>query len=106
MTKRTLKPETRLAHLGNDPRANHGIINPPVYHASTILFDQMEAFEARHGGPDRRTSYGRSGTPTFFALESAVAELEGGAGTVVTSSGLAAVTSALLAFVEAASAAQ
>jgi cystathionine beta-lyase len=101
MTKRTLKPETRLAHLGNDPQANHGIINPPVYHASTILFDQMEVFEARHGGPERRTSYGRSGTPTFFALESAVAELEGGAGTVVASSGLAAVTSALLAFVEA-----
>ena len=101
MTKRTLKPETRLTHLGNDPQANHGIINPPVYHASTILFDRMEAFEARHRGPERRTSYGRSGTPTFFALESAVADLEGGAGTVITSSGLAAVTSALLAFVEA-----
>jgi cystathionine beta-lyase len=101
MTKRTLKPETQLAHLGNDPRANHGIINPPVYHASTILFDRIEAFETRHGGPERRTSYGRSGTPTFFALETAVAELEGGAGTVITSSGLAAVTSALLAFVEA-----
>jgi cystathionine beta-lyase len=90
MTKRTLKPETQLAHL-----------NPPVYHASTILFDRIEAFETRHGGPERRTSYGRSGTPTFFALETAVAELEGGAGTVITSSGLAAVTSALLAFVEA-----
>ena len=98
MTKPDFKPETLLTHLGNDPHANHGVVNPPVYHASTILFERLDDFEARHDRAGRVTSYGRNGTPGFFALEQAVNGLEGAAGTVITSSGLAAVTSALLAF--------
>ncbi|RYE69090.1 MAG: cystathionine beta-lyase, partial [Rhizobiaceae bacterium] len=29
---------TRLAHIGNDPRAYHGFVNPPVVKGSTVLF--------------------------------------------------------------------
>ena len=102
MAKRELKAETLVGHLGRNSRKFDGAVNPPVYHASTILFESLEAFEdrGRHFGTDKAT-YGRSGTPTTFALEDTIARLEGGAGTVAVSSGLGAVVCSLLAFVEA-----
>lgn len=89
-----MKDDTLLTHAGLDPHANHGIVNPPVYHASTVLSPTLDAFMARASAKVR---YGRSGTPTSFALEDAVMELEGGTGAVSTPSGLAAITTALLA---------
>lgn len=103
MSHRNLKVDTRLGHLGRDPRANHGVVNPPVYHASTILFDSLAAWEESrkpYGGKGR-TTYGRSGTPTTFAFEDAVAELEGGHAAIAVPSGLGAVAVALSAFVSA-----
>ncbi|MDP6604123.1 MAG: cystathionine beta-lyase [Rhodospirillales bacterium] len=96
-----MKDDTILTHAGREPFENHGIVNPPVYHASTILFPTMAAYLARH--KEARVRYGLSGTPTTFALEEAVTALEGhGAhGTVAVSSGLAAITMPLCAFVEA-----
>jgi cystathionine beta-lyase len=93
-----MKDDTLLTHAGNAPFENHGVVNPPVYHASTILSPTLEDFMARGSAKVR---YGRSGTPTSFALEDAVAELEGGAGAVSTPSGLAAITTVLLACLEA-----
>lgn len=94
------KPDTILTHAGNNPRANHGIVNPPVYHASTVLFPTVESLEdAGHSFEGVR--YGRIGTPTSQAFEAAVAELEGGYNAVTVPSGLAAITTALLAFVSA-----
>jgi cysteine-S-conjugate beta-lyase len=89
--------DTLLTHLGCDPEANHGVVNPPVYHASTITFSTLADMEAAR--PKRfqgTTSYGRYGTPTHFALETAVAAIEGGYRGVLVPSGLAAVTTALL----------
>jgi cystathionine beta-lyase len=85
---------TKLVTAGRDPAANHGIVNPPVYHASTILFRSAEAFRNR----DQEYVYGRRGTPTSTALETAVAEIEGGHACCLTSSGLAAICTALMAF--------
>jgi cystathionine beta-lyase len=90
--------ETLLAHVGRDPFANHGIVNPPVYHASTILYPTLAALEEAERTPYEGTRYGRRGTPTTFALQDAVAELEGGYRCIALSSGLAAITTALLAF--------
>ena len=42
-----LKPATRLVTGGRDPAANHGFVNPPVYHASTVLYPTAEDFRAR-----------------------------------------------------------
>lgn len=89
-----MKDDTLLTHAGRDPQANFGIVNPPVYHASTVLFPTLEAFL---NAATARVRYGRRGTPTIFALEEAVSELEGGSGAVVTPSGLAAITAALTA---------
>ncbi len=91
------KDATRLAHLGNHPFDNHGIINPPVYHASTVAFSSVAALSNRM--PDvgeRKVAYGRLGTPTTFAVEDTFAELEGAAGAMAVSSGLAAISLAMM----------
>ena len=93
-----MKPETRLVHAGRDPEKNFGIVNPPIYRASTILYPTMAEFENRQARKYTGFYYGIHGTPTTFALTAALAELSGGHRAAVTSSGLAAVTQALTAF--------
>lgn len=88
---------TRLAHIGNDPRAFFGFVNPPVVHASTVLFPDAATMAARN----QKYTYGTRGTPTTDALSSAIDTLEGSAGTILVPSGLAAVTIPLLAFLSA-----
>ena len=95
------KPDTLLAHVGRDPEANSGIINPPVYHASTVLFPTLEALEASDRNPFEIVNYGRVGTPTSHAFEAAVAAVEGGYRAVTAASGLAAIATALTAFTKA-----
>lgn len=92
------KIDTVLAHAGRNPHANHGIVNPPVYHASTVIYPNLEALEASDLSPFDTVNYGRIGTPTSFAFEEAVAELEGGYRAVTAASGLAAISVALTAF--------
>jgi cysteine-S-conjugate beta-lyase len=90
-----MKDATLVTVAGRDPEHQHGAVNPPVYHASTILFPTVAALEAarpRHG-----VTYGRYGTPTTFALEEAIAKLEGGHRSIVLGSGKTAITSMLLA---------
>jgi cystathionine beta-lyase len=96
-----MKTATRLAHAGRDPAAQQGMVNPPVYHASTVLFETLDALEASQKKPLEGIHYGRFGTPVQFAFEAAVAELEGAFGAVTASSGLAAISAALLSVVEA-----
>jgi cystathionine beta-lyase/cystathionine gamma-synthase len=55
---------TRLAHGGYDPRSFHGFVNPPVVHASTVLFPDAETIETRN----QPYTYGTYGTPTTDAL--------------------------------------
>lgn len=94
-----MKTDTRLVHAGRDPERNFGVVNPPVYRASTILYPTMAEYERRHARKYSGFSYGIDGTPTTFALAEAVAAVSGGHRSLVVSSGLAAVTQALTAFV-------
>jgi len=92
--------KTRLAQAGRQ-YAEHGIVNPPVYSASTVTFDSVAALERATKNPFEGVYYGRHGTPTVFAFEEAVAELDGGYyRAVATSSGLAAITITLLAYLK------
>ena len=86
------KPETRLVTAGRDTEAQHGFVNPPVFHASTVLYPTA-ADQVAHRA---RYQYGRRGTPTSEALESALRELEGKgcAGVALMPSGLAAISTA------------
>jgi cysteine-S-conjugate beta-lyase len=94
-----LKPATRLVVGGRDASAQHGFVNPPVHHASTVLYPSAEDFLARRS----RYLYGRRGTPTSEALENALRELEGPdcAGVALLPSGLAAISTALFAVLDA-----
>ncbi len=97
------KPNTLLTHLGREPSKQHGAVNPPVYHASTILFEDVESLRAAKEirmRPDAVT-YGRMGTPTTMALQDSVAALEGGYAGIAVSSGLAAVTASIMSLVQA-----
>jgi cysteine-S-conjugate beta-lyase len=92
---KTQKPETRLAHAGRDPECFQGFVNTPIYRGSTVLFPTLQGLEENA----QDYSYGRLGTPTVAALQSMIAELEGGEATLLTPSGLSAISVALLSFV-------
>ena len=89
--------DTILTHLGNDPDSYHGFVNPPVVHASTVLFPDFETMRTR----GQKYTYGTRGTPTTDALATILNKLEGSAGTILIPSGLAAVSVPLLAFTKA-----
>jgi cystathionine beta-lyase len=86
------RPETTVVTAGRSPLDHHGLVNPPVYHASTLLHPTLESLENR----TQAYSYGRRASPTIRALEEAMCALEAGAGTVLCPSGLQACTLALL----------
>lgn len=89
-----MKIDTLLTTLGRNPQAHSGMVNPPVYHASTILFPSYADFEAYEKGL-YPYGYARSGTPSTRNMEAAFAELDGTDHAIVTSSGLAAIVIAL-----------
>ena len=89
---------TRLTRVGR-PHDGTGFVNAPVERGSTVLYPSMEALNSAWGGRYRgQLSYGATGNPTQHLLEEAIAEIEGGAHCQVVVSGLAAVTTPLLAF--------
>ena len=76
MTARDYKDmgvNTRLAHQGYEPSDYHGFVNPPVVHASTVLFPDA----ATMAGRSQKYTYGTVGTPTTDALAAAIDALEG-----------------------------
>lgn len=86
--------ETVLAHEGRDHNQLGVPVNPPVYRQSTLLFNSIDALKSAIGTPN---AYGRGGSPTTRALESALARIEGAHGALLTPSGLSAITVSLLA---------
>lgn len=76
-------PETIAATFGVGTDTAFGAVAPPIYLTSTFTFAGFEQ--------PRDYDYGRAGNPTRAMLAEALARLEGGAGTVVTASGMAAV---------------
>lgn len=90
-----LQPATRLVTAARQFN-EHGMVNPAVYHASTVLFADTDSLTNRK----QPYTYGRHGTPTSRALETAIAALEGGYDCKIAPSGLAAITAALLAFLK------
>ncbi|MEX0431504.1 cystathionine beta-lyase [Spiribacter insolitus] len=97
-----MKRGTRLVHSARPPYADgRRPVNPPLVRASTVDFESMAAMSAaQHPGIEGAQSftYGVRGTPTTFALETLITELENGDGTKLYSSGLEAIAAVLLAF--------
>ncbi|WP_010185339.1 cystathionine beta-lyase [Sphingomonas sp. PAMC 26605] len=89
---------TRVVGAGRRKEWTQGIVNTPVWRASTILYDSVaELREAGGRDTHHRLFYGRKGTPTQWSLADALTELEPGAeGTFLYPSGVAAIAAALL----------
>ena len=83
MTRRPADPHTIAARTGVDSDTAHGAVMPPLYLSSNYSF---AGFDQK-----RKYDYSRSGNPTRDVLAETLAELEGGAGCVVTATGMAAV---------------
>jgi len=97
-----MKDATRATHAGRRPHDNHGMVNPPVYHASTILSPTLAALRELDATEDAdATTYAVHGTPGTFAFEEAVAALEGGFRTRLASTGLLACAAPLLCYLSA-----
>ncbi len=96
MTKR--HDETHVVQAGRRPEWTGAVVNPPVWRASTILYEDCAALKAGNTtNQDGRFFYGRRGTPTQWSLADAMTEMEPGAeGTMLFPSGVAAVSTALL----------
>lgn len=92
-----LNEKTRLVLAGRDPTDSYGFVNPPIVRGSTVVYPNTEDFLARRA----RYTYGTHGNPTLDALEAAANTIEGGAGVVVTPSGLLACTLPFLAMLSA-----
>ena len=89
---------TRVVAAGRRAEWTQGIVNAPVWRASTILYESVAELRAA-GGRDthHRLFYGRRGTPTQWSLADALTELEPGAeATFLYPSGVAAIAAALL----------
>ena len=100
----SLRPATKLVQGGRrpewtgDPRLGGGVVNPPVWRASTVLYDSIADLKARGSATHDRLYYGRRGTPTVWALADALTGMEPGAeGSLLYPSGVAAITAGLLA---------
>ena len=91
--------ETQLVTAGRDTQAQKGFVNPPVVHGSTVLYPSAEDLRAHRG----EFQYGRHGTPTTKALQEVLMALEGPrcAGVGLAPSGLAAISTTLLAVTKA-----
>ena len=75
---------TRSVRAGLESDAQHGSVVPPIYLSTNFAFEKY--------GKPRKYDYTRSGNPTRDQLANALADLEGGAGAVVTCTGLSAIT--------------
>ncbi|HCR61159.1 MAG TPA: cystathionine beta-lyase [Serratia liquefaciens] len=94
--------ETTLIGAGRSKRYTQGSVNPVTQRASSLVFDSVAAKkEATAKRAHGELFYGRRGTLTHFALQDAMVELEGGAGCVLYPCGAAAVSNAILSFVDA-----
>jgi cystathionine beta-lyase len=91
------RPATEVVLAGREPSEQHGFVNTPIYRGSTVLAPTVADFLNKKA----RFVYGRRGTPTTEALANAISRIEGGAGTALTSSGLSAIATALMAVVRA-----
>jgi len=92
--------ETEIIHAGYHPDPVSHSVSPPIYQTSTFAFESAEQGAALFAGREKGFIYTRLGNPTIQALEEALATLEKGYGALATATGMAAVSTIYLAFLE------
>jgi cystathionine beta-lyase len=96
----THRDKTRLVHVSRvRPTGDTGPVNPPIVRTSTVLYKDMASLRsmaARRNSGERLFTYGVRGTPTTYALEDALTEIERGSRTMLFPSGLSAIAHVFL----------
>ncbi|MEM8759094.1 MAG: PLP-dependent transferase, partial [Pseudomonadota bacterium] len=97
--RKNLRPATKAAHAGRGKEWTGAVVNPPVWRASTHLYEsEAERKAALKSNQDGTHFYGRRGAPTQWALAEALTEIEPEAfGTILYPSGVAAIAGCLMA---------
>lgn len=90
--------DTACIHAGQSPDKLFGGVSVPIYQSSTFAFADADEGAARFSGKDKGYKYTRIGNPTNAALESCVAELEGGCGAIATATGMSAISTVFMTF--------
>lgn len=88
--------ETKIVHAGQQPDPLTGALSTPIYQTSTFVFDSAEQGAARFALEEEGYIYSRLGNPTNAALEEKMRVLENGEAALVTSSGIAAISTTIL----------
>ncbi|MBU1338314.1 MAG: PLP-dependent aspartate aminotransferase family protein [Acidobacteria bacterium] len=91
---------TGVIHGGQQRDPLYGGVSVPIYQSSTFAFKSAEQGAARFAGEEEGYIYTRLGNPTIKALEDNIAYLEKGYGAMATSSGMSALSTLLMAFLE------
>lgn len=97
---RSKKIDTQVAHAGTNPDKTYGAVAPPIYQTSTFKFNSAEEGAKRFSGEEPGYIYTRLGNPTTTALQEAVAVLEKGVDALATASGMAAVSTIYMTFLD------
>lgn len=97
---RSKKIDTQVAHAGTNPDKTYGAVAPPIYQTSTFKFNSAEEGAKRFSGEEPGYIYTRLGNPTTAALEEAVAILEKGTDALATASGMSAVSTIYMTFLD------
>ena len=98
--KKSNKPFTTVIHAGQHPDPLFGGVSVPIYQSSTFAFKSAEHGAALFQGTEDGYIYTRIGNPTNKALEDCVTALENGWGAMATASGMAAISTVYLAFLD------
>ncbi len=101
MDKDGMRPETKATHIGQEPDPLTGSIVSPIYQTSTFVFPNVDEGAARFKGEREGYIYTRLGNPTTTALENSVSALENGEKGLAFASGMAAISSVIMAIVSA-----
>lgn len=89
------RPETDVIHRGEGARDGARPLTTPIYRTSTFVFADAAELERHRAGDRSRYLYSRHANPSVEAAEAKIAALEGSEAAMVTSSGMAAVSTAL-----------
>ncbi len=91
----TLHPDTTVLHTGEGPQEGAVPLTRPIYATSTFVFASAAELEAYQQGRSKTYIYSRYANPSVQAVEEKLAALEGAEAALVTSSGMAAISTAL-----------
>lgn len=95
------KPATDAIHLGEGADRDASPLTLPIYETTTYVFEKAADLLAYQEGKNEQFIYSRYSNPTVVAVEKKLAAIEGGEAALLLSSGMAAVTTAILSVVKA-----